>query len=514
MKFFMIFKKIVCVLFLMKVVSVDAQLRPFSLISDNMVLQRNVSVPLWGTSVNSKTVTIEFNGQKKQATVVDGRWMVKLDAMKESAIPLEMHIKNEKEEIVIHNILIGEVWLAGGQSNMSRQLGLRPPQKPLTNWQTEAAQANYPLIREFSVAHNSNRLVPVTSIKSKWEVCDSQTVKSFSAVGYYFAKNIFLQLHIPVGIIHSSWGGSAIQQWISKETLASNPDFKFIVDDYEKAIVKYPSDSAFFANHKDSLLKKWVGDSALAVQLKKPIPNKPSAPSNPPLSGNCGGFYTTMIEPLIPYAMKGVIWYQGEANVSNPSLYRKLFPALIEEWRAKWSLGDFPFLFVQIAPFKTNTAELREAQLLTWQKVPNTAMVVTIDCGDTANIHPPYKNVVGERLSLAAIATVYHKRKLEYSGPVYHSYKIENDQIKLSFTHIGKGLLAKGEELNGFTITENGKDFIKAKAVIKKKNVIVSAEGINKPIAVRYAFFNNADGNLFNKEGLPATPFRTDVPLN
>lgn len=509
-----LFKKVVGVLLFTSIFSVHAQLKPYSLISDNMVLQRNVSVPLWGTSLGSKTVTIEFNGQKKQGTVVDGKWMVKLDAMKESTLPLEMHIKSEKEEIVIHNILIGEVWLAGGQSNMARQLGLRPPQKPLVNWQAEAAQANYPQIREFSVAHNSNRLVPVTSIKSKWEICDSQTVKSFSAVGYYFAKNLYQELNIPIGIIHSSWGGSLIQQWISKETLTANPDFKFIVDDYEKAIVKFPSDSVFFANHKDSIIKKWVTDSAVAAQLKKPIPNKPSAPSNPPLSGSCGGFYTTMIEPLIPYAIKGIIWYQGESNSSNGLLYRKLFPALIEEWRAKWSLGNFPFLFVQIAPFRTNSAELREAQLLTWQNIPNTAMVVTLDCGDTTDIHPPYKSIVGERLALAASAVVYHKKKIEYSGPVYQSYKIDHDQIKLSFTHFGKGLVTKGEVLNGFTISENGKDFIQAKAVIKKKHIIVSAEGISKPTAVRYAFVNNADGNLFNKEGLPATPFRTDIPLH
>jgi len=475
-----------------------------------MVLQRNIAVPIWGTVSDSKKVTVEFNGQIKEATITEGKWMVKLDEMKESNIPFEMHIKTEKEDLVIHNILIGDVWLAGGQSNMERQLGPRPPQQPILNWEAEAAGANYPMIREFSLPHNGNRVLPVKEIDARWKECNPSTVLSFSAVAYYFAKTIFTDKKIPVGIIHSSWGGSSIQKWISKEILEANPDFKLIPDMYERAVLNYPAALKAFNDHKDSLLQKWMKDAALAKHANKALPAKPAAPVNPEISGDCGGYYKTMIEPLQPYAIKGVIWYQGESNVSNASLYSKLFPALIEEWRDEWHQGAFPFLFIQLAPYKGNTPELREAQLLTWQKEPNTAMVVTTDCGDTADVHPPYKKVIGERLALAARVIAYHEKNLEYSGPVYQSYRIRKHKILLSFKHTGSGLMVKGEYLNGFTISGDGKDFIKAKAEIKRNKVVLTSTQVLKPVAARYAFVNNANGNLFNKEGLPASPFRTD----
>jgi len=508
-------KKFIYLILILASISATAQVNPFSLISDNMVLQRNVAVPLWGTAVGSKTVTVKFNGQTKQTTVVDGKWMLKLDAMKESSKPLEMHIKGDNNsDVVLHNILIGEVWLAGGQSNMERQLGPRPPQKPLLNWVKEAAQANYPLIREFSLPHNANRFKPVESIDAKWVVCDTATVKLFSAVGYYFAKNLHLQQHVPIGIIHSSWGGTAIEKWMSKENLESNPEFKTVVDNYNAAVANYPANLTKYNLMKDSLLSKWTKDTAIVIKAKISLPKKPSAPSNPTLTGDCGGLFSTMIEPLIPYAMKGVIWYQGEANVSNAPFYLKLLPALLKEWREKWGLGDFPFLYVQLAPYKTSTPELRESQLMALQKTTNSAMIVTIDCGDTTDIHPTNKKVVGDRLALAARAIAYNEKKLEYSGPVYNSVKIKADKVELSFNHIGKGLAINAEKLVGFTISENGKDFVKANALIKGNKVIVSADGITNPIAVRYAFRNNAVGNLFNKDGLPASPFRTDSPQN
>lgn len=506
----MFYRIIILIALLLKCISSSAQLQPFSLISDNMVLQRNIEVPIWGEAIDSKTITIEFNGQKKQTTVVDGKWMLKLDAMKASIVPLEMRIIGDKDEVIIRDILIGEVWLAGGQSNMERQLGLRPPQKPLLNWEIEAAQANFPLIREFALPLNANTTVPVKNINSKWIVCDTASVKLFSAIGYYFAKNLFLQKQLPIGIIHSSWGGTPIQKWISKDALESNPDFVKVVEDYNKAIADYPNAITSYIANRDSLYAKWLRDSLYASQSGKILPLKPIAPLNPMLSGHCGGLFKTMIEPLIPYAIKGVIWYQGESNVSNVPLYLKLFPALIKDWRSKWGLGDFPFLFVQLAPFKTNTPELRENQLLTKQMMPNTAMVVTIDCGDTTDIHPANKKVVGDRLALAARALAYNE-KLEYEGPEYISFKIKHDKFILKFKHIGKGLMVKGIELTGFTISENSKDFVKAKAVIKNNKVIVSAEGIKNPIEVRYGFINNAFGNLFNKEGLPASPFRTNL---
>lgn len=507
--------KFIYLILLLASISLSAQVQPFSLISDNMVLQRNVAVPLWGTAVGSNIVTVKFNGQTKQTTVVDGKWTLKLDAMKECSKPLEMHIMgDDNSEVVLRNIVIGEVWLAGGQSNMERQLGPRPPQKPLQNWVAEAAQANYPLIREFSLPHNANRLKPVKSIDANWVVCDTSTVKLFSAVGYYFAKNLHSQQHVPIGIIHSSWGGTTIEKWMSKENLESNPEFKTVVDNYNTAVANYPANLTKYNLIKDSLLTKWTKDTAIAIQSKKSLPKKPSTPSNPILTGDCGGLYTTMIEPLIPYAMKGVIWYQGESNSSNAPLYLKLQPAMMKEWREKWGMGDFPFLYVQLAPYKTNTPELRESQLMVLQKTTNSAMIVTLDCGDTTDVHPTNKKVVGDRLALAARVIAYGEKKLEYSGPLFKSYKISADNVEITFNHTGKGLAINGEKLVGFTISENGKDFVKANALIKGDKVIVSANGITKPIAVRYAFRNNAVGNLCNKDGLPASPFRTDFPQN
>ena len=506
------FKKIVCLLLLLSSVCGFAQLKPFSIISDNMVLQRNIPVTLWGTAVGADAVTVLFAGKTKKATVVDGKWTLKLDAMKENSNPQDLTIKTDKETLVFHNIVVGDVWIAGGQSNMERQLGPRPPQKPLDNWQAEAAQANYPLIREFAVPHNENRLIPVESINATWKVCDPTNVISFSAVGYYFAKTLHQQINVPIGIIHSSIGGTAVEKWMSMQTLSTNPDFKPVVDAYNKSVENYPNAVATFKSNWDSIYKKWQSDSTYAASNKKQIPRKPSLPWNPQTHGECGGLYKNMIEPLLPFPIKGAIWYQGEANIGNPALYRKLFPGLIADWRAKWGIGDFPFLCVQLAPYKTNTPEIREAQLLTAEKVKNTGMVVTLDCGDTTDIHPTHKQVVGARLTLAARAIAYNEKKLEYSGPIFQSYSIKDDKVKIEFTHFGKGLEAKGDDLVGFTISENGKDFMKAKAVIENNKVIVSADGINKPIAVRYAFVNNAVGNLFNKDGLPASPFRTDFP--
>jgi sialate O-acetylesterase len=486
-----------------------AVVTPNSLFSNNMVLQRNIAVPVWGTADNNETITVSFNGQTVSTKAANCKWMLQLTPMKESSIGLSMTIKGATNEITINNILIGEVWLCGGQSNMERQLGLRPPQKPIVNWQEEAAKANYPLIREFAVPHNSNTTKPVIDIKANWVVCDTQTVKQFSAVGYFFGRDLFEKLNVPIGLIHSSVGGTPAERWTSRDALENNPELKIIVDQYFKDIEDFPSKLEFFQRNKDSLFLKWKEDSALAKSFNKTIPVKPREPSDPRKNGDCGGLYQTMIEPLIPYAIKGVIWYQGEANSGRAKQYQALFPVLIKDWRAKWKEGDFPFLFVQLAPWRGTTPEAREAQLLTWQRTPNTAMVVTIDCGDTADIHPTNKKPVGERLALAARAIAY-KEKIEYSGPAFDKVTFKGKEAVLEFTHIGKGLTAKGDSLMGFNASEDGKQFFTATAVIRNNRIIVSAEKMNNITAVRYAFKNNAEGNLYNIDGLPASPFRTD----
>jgi sialate O-acetylesterase len=290
-------------------------------------------------------------------------------------------------------------------------------------------------------------------------------------VAYYFARDLHAKLGVPVGIISTSWGGTPAQAWTSAEGFAGQPELKGYADQLQAAEV-LPENG-----HQ----------------------NFPAA------------LYNAMIAPVVPYGMKGVIWYQGEANAGQSKQYQTLFPAMIADWRAKWKLGDFPFLFVQIAPFKGLPPEIREAQLLTLAKSKNTAMAVTTDCGDANDIHPKQKEPVGHRLSLAARALAYSE-KIEYSGPLYQEMKAAVDKAWISFSHAGGGLVAKDGDLKGFTIAGADGKFVPAKAEIKGDKVVVSAEGVSDPKAVRYGWDNVPGVNLFNKEGLPASPFRTDLP--
>ena len=360
---------------------------------------------------------------------------------------------------------------------------------------------------------------------------------TFSAVGYFFGRDIHQAKGVPVGLIHSSWGGTPAQSWTSMSALESEKDLqgyvsiiKQIIADYPKARESYPTVLADFelklkqwnesAEGKayEAAKKTWSEENNKAVSSGKPSLPKPAIPAALPKSprppeGNAGTptvLYNGMITPLLPYAIKGAIWYQGEANSSKAIEYRTLFPRMIADWREKWGQGNFPFLFVQIAPHNMMLPEIREAQLLTTQKSPNTAMAVTTDIGAATNIHPTQKEPVGARLALAARALAYGE-KIEYSGPVFDAMKIEGGRAVLSFKHIGSGLVAKGGELKGFTIAGADKKFVPAKAEIDGDTLVVSSETIPNPAAVRYGWDKVPDVNLFNKEGLPASPFRTDV---
>jgi sialate O-acetylesterase len=486
-----------------------ADVKVNSLFSDNMVLQRNAEVPVWGKADEGEKVTVEFAGQTVSAVTQNGQWLVKLKSLKASNVPQEM-IVTGKNSMTVRNILVGEVWVASGQSNMERQLGLRPPQKPILNWKQEAKDAqNYPQIREFTVARNSSDK-KIEDAKSKWVVCDSVSATQFSAVGFFFARALTQQLKVPVGILFSAVGGTPAEKWTSRTAMEVNPELKSIVDNYEKSIEDFPNSLSKYKLNEDSLLKKWKSDTIAARIANKPMPKKPSAPIHPIKAGDCGGLYNAMIAPLIPYAIKGVIWYQGEANAWNSKRYQTLFPAMMTDWRKQWSQGEFPFLFVQIAPYMGMRPEIREAQLVSWTKTPNTAMVVTVDCGDSADIHPSNKRPVGERLALAAQALAYSKRVI-YSGPVYKSMLVKGATVELRFDFNGKGLVAKGDALTDFTITGADKKFVQAKAVIQGDKIVVSSDKVANPVAVRMGWSNVPHVNLFNKDGLPATPFRTDI---
>ena len=377
---------------------------------------------------------------------------------------------------------------------------------------------------------------PQTEAEGSWVECSPQTVGGFSAVGYFFARELYQKLGIPVGMIHTSWGGTPAQAWTSIDGFGTDPELKEYADgakqnleNYPAAVAAYPAKMEEFnaakknwdetvAKPAQEALKAWNEAAAKAKQDGQPLPPKPAPAGKPPTppAGPEGTqnhpttLYNGMIAPIIPYAIKGAIWYQGESNAGKARQYRSLFPAMIADWRAKWKQGDFPFFFVQIAPFNGQPPEIREAQFLTLAKSKNTAMAVITDVGNATDIHPTQKEPVGQRLALAARALVYGE-KIEYSGPLYQAMKTKGDKIAISFTHTGGGLVAKDGDLKGFTIAGADGKFVPAKAEIKGANVIVSAEGVTDPKAVRYGWANTPDVNLFNKEGIPASPFRTDV---
>ena len=488
-----------------------AQVKPNSLFTDNMILQRGVAVPVWGTASDGESVTVEFAGQKVSATTTNGKWMAKLNPLKEGG-PFTMTISGSNT-ITIKNILVGDVFLCSGQSNMGfpvrsiRAIGNYPKVSEII-----ADAANYSMIHQYKVPLKKSEDIPapVTDAGGKWFVCDTTTVKDFSAVAYLFARELQKKIKIPIGIINSSYGGTPAQNWISKDSLEANPLLKPILENYYKALAEFPAKLAKYNDDIAKTMAKYSVDSAKAVEAHKEIPRKPTAPLTPAERGGPSGLYNTMILPLAPYAIKGAVWYQGEANGGQGIQYRSLLPTLINNWRSLWGIGNFPFMIVQIPGWKGHQPELREAQLLTYQKIPNTSMTVINDCDDTLDVHPGNKQPVGERLALAARGLVY-KEKIEFMGPIYQSMKVVGNTIELTFTHIGKGLVAKDGDLKDFTIAGSDKKFVPATAVIKDNKVIVSTEGINKPEAVRMGWRLCPQVNLYNEEGLPASPFRTDV---
>jgi sialate O-acetylesterase len=445
----------------------QAEVKPNRLFTDGAVLQRGQAVPVWGTANDGEKVSVEFGGQKLETTAKGGKWRVDLNPL-EAGGPFTMKISGENI-VTVNNLLVGEVWICSGQSNMEWKF------KKTSNADEDRPKAKYPEFRMFTVKKTTSP-VPLDEPSGSWVVCSPETVDGFSAVGYYFARDLHEKLGVPVGMVHSSWGGTPAQAWTSVEGFGGDDELK----GYESVA-------------KENLEK--YADTA---------PEKPLGPHT------ASSLYNGMVAPLLPYAIKGAIWYQGESNARKARQYRTLFPAMISDWRAKWNQGDFPFFFVQIAPFKGQPAEIREAQFLTLSKSKNTAMAVTTDVGNANDIHPTRKQPVGHRLALAARALVYGE-KIEYSGPLYESMITKGDQVALTFSHVGGGLVAKDGDLKGFTVAGADGKFVPAKAEIKGAYVFVSADGVSKPMAVRYGWENVPDVNLFNKEGLPASPFRTDV---
>lgn len=627
-------------LFLMFTIFVNANVRMPLLFSDGMVLQRNKPIPVWGWADANEKIEVRFNKQIKTITADSkGKWMLKLDAEKAGG-PFELIIIG-KNKIAIKDVLVGEVWICSGQSNMEFQMYKLP------DFETQKEQANNPMIRHFGVAQDLSGS-PKEDLKAgKWSVSNKENIKDFTAVGYFFAKKIYAELKIPIGIINTSWGGTCVETWTSRQAFEKSPEFK-------EMIAKIPAVDmdAFFETYKKSVLdnlrkvqgfevamdnenqfknpnfddKNWpeiklpslwenqqIGNIDGIVWMRKTIvltaeqAQKEAVlhlskvddedqtyvngievgtntiwdkqriyripagvlkagtnviavritdysggggiygdttdlridfkDSNLPLEGLWkfnvvqvkiaispnsypSLLFNAMVNPLIPYAFQGVLWYQGEANVTRAKQYKTAFPLMITDWRAKWSQNNFPFYFVQLSTFDefggnstkgSRWAELREAQTETL-KLPNTGMAVTTDIGNAKDIHPTNKIDVGLRLAAIALNNVYGKKQI-FGGPLYKSQEIKGNQIILTFDNIGSGLSTSDSNsiLKGFEIAGADKVFHSAKAIIQNNKVIVSSESVPNPVAVHYGWADDdTEINLFNKEKFPASPFRTD----
>lgn len=647
-----------------------------AIFGNNMVMQQKTENAIWGKAAAGED--IEINSTWGEKTTVkaktNGEWMTKLKTP-EAGGPYEITIKGEDSEITFKNVLIGEVWVCSGQSNMEMPLMGWPPRDTIRNSAKEIKNANYPEIRLFTVS-KAVAAEPKENCKGSWAECSSETAKNFSATAYFFGKEIHEELDIPVGLIHTSWGGTPAESWTAPKYLGKVEGFSDFVanlsnlssqeDEYINWLGSHPVitptgddelsgkgicfgdtncplvdfddsswkemslptqwesvelgvfdgvvwfrkeinipeswqgkdlmlelgpiddiDITFFNGERvggyegmgfwtverkykvpSELVKK--GKNVIAVRVVDlqggggiygeegqmkiyPIKGKDVKPlklsglwkylpvaqyregdfyvfgaeendfyaARPDFKGITAytptSLYNAMIAPIVPYGIKGSIWYQGESNVGRHEQYKQLFPAMIESWRAAWRLGKFPFYFVQIAPYIYDdkddpvSAKLREAQTETMLSVPNTGMAVTLDIGDVNNIHPPNKQAVGKRLSLWALAKDYGKNDIVYSGPIYKEMVKKGSRITLYFDHIGSGFKAKGDTtLTGFKVAGEDKVFVDAEAYIKGNTVIVYSKEAYDPVAVRYAFTNGSESSLFNKEGLPASSFRTD----
>jgi sialate O-acetylesterase len=600
--------------------------RPHSLFSDHMVLQRGVAVPVWGSADAGGTVTVSVAGQTA-STVADakGGWIAKLEPLKAGG-PHELTIAGA-QSITLKNVLVGDVWICSGQSNMEQGIAA------CSNPKEETAKANYPRIRLFMVPHHIAG-EPQTTVNASWQTCSPATVAAggwggFSGAAYYFGRHLHKELDVPIGLIQTCWGGTIAEAWTSAEALKTLPDFKPAVEQFEQLVAdlkkgqdsykqrvadwwrtndpgsaKGWADPAFDASAwkpmalpqhwekvaelgsfdglvwfrrqvdvpaawagKDLLLElgpiddrdTTFGRNLVAVRVLdtggggggygQPGPLRLSRPGGagkpvalagpwsyqiaapmgklPPLPVKAVGgspnvvtvLYNGMIAPLVPCAIKGAIWYQGESNAGRAMQYRTLLPTMINDWRTRFGVGDFPFFIVQLAnfmavqttPVQSGWAELREAQLLTAQKDPNVGLAVITDIGDARDIHPKNKQDVGKRLALSALAVAYG-RKLVHSGPQLRAMKVEGGTARLAFDHVGGGLVARGgAKLKGFAVAGDDKQFHWADAVIEGESIVVSSPNVARPAAVRYNWANNPIGNLFSKDGLPAGPFRTDV---
>lgn len=486
--------------------------------TDNMVLQRDRPVAIWGNATPGSEITIYFSprpgalrqasGQAGQAgqTVKtkaqkNGSWRTQLKPMQANSTPQNLRIASslDRKSVILKNVLVGEVWFAGGQSNMAFTL------KQTTDWNEHKPTKPNPSIRFLHIP--VTEFGPINDRNLTWKICDKRSASSFSAVAYFFAAELQRRIKVPVGIIGSYRGGTWNENWMTPESIRDEPKIKHLFDTYDKAYGKFKDEAAYEKAYQAYLikLKEWRAKGGWSHGMV------PFAPLGPKAYQRPSGLYDCMIKPLQPYSIKGVIWYQGEGNSGRHEEFRTLFPAFIKGWRKTWENPEMPFYFVQLPPYKAeHWPHFRQAQLDCAKAIPNCGMVVSEGCGDLNDIHPKVKKPIGDRLANAACVEQYGQKGPAY-GPMYKSVLQKDDKLIVMFDCVGSGLLCKGEKLSSFEIAGEDKAFVKAKARIVGEAIEVWSINVTQPVSVRYAFAPFPVMDLFNKEGLPASPFTANL---
>jgi sialate O-acetylesterase len=449
-------------------ISLFAEIKLPAIFGNNMVLQQQSDVAIWGTTDKNAKVKITTTWDKKTYSIKasdDGHWKLKISTPQAGG-PYNITLSDGKT-LTLENVLIGEVWVCSGQSNMQMPMKGYNNQPIIGSLDAILTSPN-PSIRFFSVGMNAS-LSPLDDFKGKWALCDQETTEKFSATAYFFGRILQKTLNVPIGLIHASWGGTAVQVWMSEENCK---EFDFI---------------------------KMATD--------------PSFPKNPPKAP--ASLFNAMINPMVGYGIRGAIWYQGESNKGEPENYLKMFPAMIKDWRTKWEVGDFPFYYVQIAPHAKNDvlpngAFLRETQLKTTTILPNVGMACALDVGEQFNIHPANKEITSKRLAYLALSQIYGIKGINPHSPVFKAMTIKNDTVRITFDNAPLGLTSYGKDLSLFELAGEDKVFHPAKATFTATGIMLKSPSVLMPVAVRYAFKNFMVGDLFGTNGLPVSSFRTD----
>lgn len=486
-----------------------------AIFGSNMILQRDHANPVWGWGDKGEKITVSIAGQShKTQADKDGNWRITLKSLDATDKPLTLTIKG-KNELKYENVLVGEVWLCSGQSNMGW------PLNNADDSDLEIMTANYPNLRLISIPQVGTQEAQ-DDFTGQWEATTPEVARQFSAVGYLFGRRVHQALGVPVGLIDNAWGGSACEAWIPRDRLDATSAAKPYMDSWRNTEATYDAKAAL--DKYEAQKAKWKEQFKKAKTAEKPLPRAPRQPRNP-LTGQHrpANLYNGVLKPIIGYGIKGAIWYQGESNSGRAHAYREVFPLMIETWRRDWKQGDFSFYWVQLADFRDEVSEppadhtwpeLREAQTLTQDRLKNVGEAVIIDVGEGRDIHPRNKQIVSNRLARLALAKDYGI-KLPHLSPRFKSMEVIEGKAFITFDHVGTGLYAFDmREPKGFAICGKDKKFVWANAKLSKQDKVeVWADGIKEPVAVRYAWSNNPVSNLYSKTGsvtLPATPFRTD----